>query len=686
MKNKKILIFLIAIAFLVIIGLSIYFYFFQQDKDTTLTIQEKQWIESNKNKVVDISILNDIPLFNNVGEGIVFDFISDLESATGLEFNKNPYTVNEEPTSKYAFKIVNTAQDNDILVYKDNYALFTVDKQRYNSLLQMNNMTIGVLNSDLTEASGYLSDCKSCIFKPYTSIDKMFADILGDSDAINSVVVLKNAYMNKLLSNNDLTIAYNIVNMTRDYVITLGDIDRLNTIISKYFNKWYNDNYSKKYAIHFVDNYFTYNKVDEKDQVNAKSKRYKYGFVNYAPYDVTHNGKYMGINSAILKRFADLSNMEIDYKEYKDSKDLLEAFNANKVDFFFNNLKTNNYAMDVYETVSNYDEDIVIMAPWNSNEIIDSASALKGKNVSVIENSKIANYLKDKGAILKNYDNLEKLLNSNASIMAIDLLSYNYYVKNNLNTYHFLYQFKMDDDYDFVARDIGDNKVFNRFFDFYLQYLNEGVYVNSSLSELNTINSKPSIIKNIFVFGSYIIAAILALFGLRQVIRKRKQDIKVNYRKIDKLRYIDTMTSLKNRNYFNDNVEKWDASEVYPQAVIIIDLNNIAYINDNYGHSEGDKVIKEAANTLIRNQISNTEMIRTNGNEFLVYMVGYDEKQVLNHIKKMLREFKNLSHGFGAAAGYSMIMDAIKTIDDAVNEATQDMRYNKEEAHNEKQS
>ena len=40
---------------------------------------------------------------------------------------------------------------------------------------------------------------------------------------------------------------------------------------------------------------------------------------------------------------------------------------------------------------------------------------------------------------------------------------------------------------------------------------------------------------------------------------------------------------------------------------------------------------------------------------------------------------KELKHGFGAAMGYSMINDAIKTIDDAINEATLDMRNNKEE-------
>ena len=149
--------------------------------------------------------------------------------------------------------------------------------------------------------------------------------------------------------------------------------------------------------------------------------------------------------------------------------------------------------------------------------------------------------------------------------------------------------------------------------------------------------------------------------------------------KTDKLRYIDSLTSLKNRKYLNDNIAKWDDSEVYPQSIIIIDLNNVAYINDNFGHAEGDKVIAHGAGILINNQLSDSEIVRTNGNEFLIFTIGHDEKTIISYIRKLNKEFKELSHGFGAAIGYSMINDEIKTVDDAINEATIDMRNNKEE-------
>ena len=70
----------------------------------------------------------------------------------------------------------------------------------------------------------------------------------------------------------------------------------------------------------------------------------------------------------------------------------------------------------------------------------------------------------------------------------------------------------------------------------------------------------------------------------------------------------------------------------------MIDLNNIKYINDNYGHEEGDNVIIKAASVLVNSQLENTEIIRTDGNEFLIYLVGYSEKQVATYALKLEKE------------------------------------------------
>ena len=104
---------------------------------------------------------------------------------------------------------------------------------------------------------------------------------------------------------------------------------------------------------------------------------------------------------------------------------------------------------------------------------------------------------------------------------------------------------------------------------------------------------------------------------------KNRKKIKV-MKKDDRKRYTDMMTSLKNRNYLNLNIDKWNNEKVNPRAIMVIDLNNTKYINDNYGREKGDLLIVRASSILINTQLENTEIIRSDGNEFLIYMIGYN--------------------------------------------------------------
>ena len=47
-------------------------------------------------------------------------------------------------------------------------------------------------------------------------------------------------------------------------------------------------------------------------------------------------------------------------------------------------------------------------------------------------------------------------------------------------------------------------------------------------------------------------------------------------------------------------------------------------------------------------------------------------------MRRLYKEFKNLPYKFGASLGYSMILDDVKTIDDAINEAVLEIKTNKE--------
>lgn len=675
--KRKILITIFSLLVLLGIGGGVYYYLNKQD-DNTLTILEKQWIEDNKNNMIDLSIPNDVPVFSYEGTGLIYDFLAQIEKDIELEFNKIPYNQDEE-TTDYAFKIVDEPGKNDVVIYEDNYALVTRQGIKYTSTDEIADIKIGVVKDELEKVTYYL-DSNNIAIVTYDTEQELIDAFLEEESKIEGIVIPKTIYMNVILE-NDLTISYNINELHKSLVLELGEEKKLNSILSKYYKKWANEYYEDTYNSYFSDSFYLFKNIDDDTKVDFKSKRYKYGFVANAPYDKLIDRNLVGINSQIIRSFVSLTGIEVSFHEYDSTSDLIKDFNANKIDFFLNTTSKTKFDMDTISTISILDERVVVLKHIDNNSIVNNISSLKDKNVLTIKNTQINDYLESKEISTKTYKNIENLFKNikNSSILVIDEESYNIYKNDLLKDFDIAYSFDLDTDYTYISRDIKDNKLFNLYFSFYLQFANEKEIFNTVNYKTFEEAEKLAFLRPLL----YSIFAIIVLIIITIIIKKIKSMKKANtgVTKENKIKYIDMLTSLKNRNYLNDNIEKWDDSEIYPQAIIIVDLNNVAYINDNYGHNEGDNIIKEAANILIKEQLPNTEIIRTNGNEFLIYLVEYDEKQIVSYIRKLNKEFKELEHGFGAALGYSMINDALKTVDDAINEATLDMRANKEEAH-----
>ena len=679
--KKKLIIINVVIILICLLTYGVFSYFNKKDNHTTLTIHEKQWIENNKNNIIDLSIVNNIPVFNYDGQGVFFDFIDSLEKSTGLNFNKLSYEVGDTDISEYSFKLEDKVEDNDILIYEDNYVIVTKENKKYNNLSSLSQMTLGVLASDNERAEYFLKSNDDLLLKSYDSIDKLLLALDDTTNPVQGIVIPKTVYLKQIIEKKNFNISYNISDMKKYYVLSLGSNEQLNTIIKKYYKKWYKEEYQESYNTNLTNNYFTFKQIYEQDRVNFTSKRYSYAFINYAPYDSLVGNRLVGTNYEIIKGFAKLSGIEVNYDEYKNNDELVKAFNDNKVDFYLDSSSLNKYDLEVYNTVSVYDEEIAVISSINNNITVNSIASLKDKDVITIKNSKIEKALLDNDIDVSSYDNLNTLLNKKDEndIIVIDARSYNMYMYNKLKNYKVDYIFDLNNDYTYVIRNIENNKIFSEFFDFYLSFINDNEYKNIVKYDMfvEKITDKKPLVIMIIIMVIALISALIAF-----IIKLKPKKPKESITKEDKLKYIDMLTSLKNRNYLNDSIEAWDSSEVYPQSIVIVDLNNIAYINDNYGHEEGDNIIKEAASILINTQVENTEIIRTNGNEFLIYMVEYSEKQVVSYIRKLNKELKELNHGFGAAIGYSMITDELKTIDDAINEATLDMKTNKEEIQN----
>ncbi len=120
----------------------------------------------------------------------------------------------------------------------------------------------------------------------------------------------------------------------------------------------------------------------------------------------------------------------------------------------------------------------------------------------------------------------------------------------------------------------------------------------------------------------------------------------------------DTLTGLYNRAAFDKKLHskiKSAGRYNYSFGFILLDIDNFKDINDKYGHSIGDKVLKELANCLASNIRDDDFLARWGGEEFVIITNRSDlhNIQILTHkLQKAIQncsfsEVKSLTLSFG---------------------------------------
>ena len=677
-KNNKInkIVILSVIALIFTISLVIFILNYTKDS-SSFSIIEKNWISNHSANVIDVSVYNDVPIYGQDGEGIIFSYLDNFTKTYDINFNKVSYLVDgsTDKLRDVAFRILdyNTElTDKDILIFEDYYVIVGAESNTINDISDLKDSTLGVLDNDLVNLRYYLNDGKDIKMVSSKSFDEMLNLLEGEE--IEYMAIPRNMYLDEILK-NDLKIVYHVSELYKKYVITVNNDKTLKSIMSK-FNMMYEDEHEEEdYKNYFLNTFFKFKGISEAEKMSYNATPYNYGYTTNMPFESTVNKEYVGTLSNYLSGFEDLVNVDFKLVEYPSIAEIKQALSHGEVDLIFDNFDTTGVNVDILKTNSPFKEEYVVLS--KDMILVNSIRSLKGKDIYTVSNTYIYDYLSQNGIIPKSFDNTDNLLRNIKidSIVMIDKDTYEYYKDNKFRGYKVIYQDVLDNDYSFLVRDVNKNETFYELFDYYVSSINYKTikYDYNTNYVVNSKNELSNMLKYLFIILG-VTFGLLFIFIIVLKLKSKKKAIP----KEDKMKFIDVMTSLKNRNYLNYNIKTWDENVIYPQSIVIIDLNNIKYINDNYGHTEGDEVIKRAAGVLIDNQQENTDIIRTDGNEFLIYMVGYDEKQVIEFTRKLSKDLKELPHGFGATLGYSMITDDVKTIDDAINEATLSMRQAKE--------
>ena len=664
---KKIIIAIVSLLLITFIAL---IYFYNKD-DYSLNTRDKTYLQSISNDKVDIETINDYPVYKTVNS----ELLKYFNLKTSLNFLETSYSKDSTPSkNSYRFRTLGISEnltDKDLLLVKDNYVALSKQYTKINTIKDFSSKTVGVLNKDLNDITYYLTRASNITYKGFDSSNELFKSL--NESKIDFAIVPKTKYLNSIIENK-YSINYNFHEFSSKLVFTLSENDnKLNEIFKKIFKTFMNDKFQNILNQSILEYYKEIANVSDKDITSLTSKTYTYAYVENAPYEIKSKEKIKGINAEILENFTKITGVDIKYVKYNKVADLKKAIENKKVDIFFNyyNISSSEYR----QIDNNFITEYVILVPEDSNEVINSIESLKGKDIYFVKDRDIYNDFKGVQSNVHFVDNvLDIAKQAKNNFIVIDKEEYNYYKNTVFRSHSMIYQDYLVKDRTFMVKssekllfDILNYTVNNASY-----YDNRNIGVSLLKLDLfkNRTFSEMYIILILIIFSPFII-----VFLFRYLKNKRK--VKKQLLKEERHKYMDYLTSLKNRNYLSFNISSWNELEVFPKAVIVIDLNNIKYINDKYGHLEGDKEIRKAASILINTQLENSEIIRIDGNEFLIYLLEYNERQIEIYSKKLKRELKKLPHSFGAAIGYSVINSEVKSIEDAINEASIMMRKDK---------
>lgn len=666
---KRILLVIPVIVFIVIATLIIMNVLKDENK---LTVKEKEWINNNLSTVQNVNIINNLSVFGANGSGVFYDFINDMSKEYGLKINPVTYN-NGESSVSHGFMATNSLDDNSLVIYEDNYVLIKKDYEIITDIASLSSKSIGVLSSDVTYLNSYLKsfNLKLTAYENKKALEEAF------SKDLDYILVPKYEYLDYIVA-NDYQISYHFNDIKRYYTYELQG-DYFSSIIKKYFTKWngkyFDSSYNKAMKQALIENL----KLTDSDIKQLNSKVYSYGFINNSPYEIIMGGNYGGIISVYLNKFSKVAGVDFKYSKYRSYKLLTNAINDGSLDLYFNYYTlTNNYK----EINTHMNIEYNIIAKESNSMVVNSLDSLKGKTVYVLQDSMLYNYLSTIDDITINtYRNVKELkkIAKQDNIIMIDHNTYETYANKELSGYTVRYTSNTDGTYNFKVREDGP---FYKTLNAFIKLQDPNLTINEGLYNYTKTLKSGTVLGTIAKYSLYLIIGFVVVMYLLYKSTKRVK-ISKKIKKVEKIRYIDQLTSLKNRNYLNENINAWNKNTIYPQATIVLDLNRLQEINDTLGYEKGDRQIKAAANILIKTQLDNSDIMRTDGNEFLIYLVGYEERQIISYIKKLYKEFKSLPYEYGATIGHSMITNDLKSIEDAINESVEDMKQKKQDLNRE---
>ncbi len=117
----------------------------------------------------------------------------------------------------------------------------------------------------------------------------------------------------------------------------------------------------------------------------------------------------------------------------------------------------------------------------------------------------------------------------------------------------------------------------------------------------------------------------------------------------------DVLTQLRNRAYFEDELNRLERRGPWPLTIVAIDLNRLKATNDQSGHAAGDALLRRAGEVLAKAVDKPACAARIGGDEFVLLMPGADARAGEVMLERLL-SLVELNNQYYSGATLSLAM------------------------------
>jgi diguanylate cyclase (GGDEF)-like protein len=127
---------------------------------------------------------------------------------------------------------------------------------------------------------------------------------------------------------------------------------------------------------------------------------------------------------------------------------------------------------------------------------------------------------------------------------------------------------------------------------------------------------------------------------------------------VKKIASRDMLTGAYNRRQFEEEIARLQSRSERTQdhfALMLIDIDNFKFINDNYGHPSGDEVLRRLSKIALKTIRAQDYWARFGGDEFCILLPSTESEDALILANRLREAYANVTFMFGGKANKSSI-------------------------------